>query len=171
MLLSAQQKTPDDIDKYFHGLAGKFARNPSARSRILFTLATFTYGKDQARGLTQMAEAYNPSLVYAPEDLDLYGAALRQGKPDDAYRSTRKSRTTTRSPPGTQPNQAPTAIQVAQATALFGMGSALEKKGNTAEAGKLFTRAQADLSLVSQGGRGELRNRRVAGSAKEAETP
>ena len=42
-------------------------------------------------------------------------------------------------PAGTQPTQAAPAIQEAQALALFGMGSALAKEGQTADAGKLFT--------------------------------
>jgi TolA-binding protein len=144
MLLAAKVKTPDDIDTYFHGLAGKFGGNPSAKSRILFTLATFTYQTDPARALTQMADAYNPSLVYAPEDLDLYGAALlEQGKADDAFKIYQKIAGDYPTPPGTQPTQAALAIQQAQATALFGMGNAMAKEGKTADAGKLFTQLKA----------------------------
>ena len=51
MLLAAKQKTPEDIDKYFHDLAEKFGQDPSAKSRILFTLATFTYEKIRLKGL------------------------------------------------------------------------------------------------------------------------
>jgi len=139
MLLAAQQVKPDDVDKYFHALAGKCASNPSVKSQILFTLATFTYEKDPAKALTQMAEAYNPSLVYAPADLDLYGQALiDQGKAEDAYKVYKKIGNDFPTPPGVQPNQAQPAIQEAQATALFGMGSALAKEGKTADAAKLF---------------------------------
>jgi TolA-binding protein len=144
MLLAAQQKTPDDIDKYFHGLADKFASNPSARSRILFTLATFTYEKDPAKALAEMKEAYNPSLVYAPADLDLYGAALiGQGKADEAYAIYQKIARDYPTPPGTQPAQAQPAIQEAQATALFGMASALDKEGKTDDASKLYSQLKS----------------------------
>jgi TolA-binding protein len=144
MLLTAKLKTPDDIDKYFHGLADKFASNPSAKSRILFTLATFTYTKDPAKALGEMTEAYNPALVYAPADLDLYGAALiEQGKAAQAYGIYEKIAKDYPLPAGTQPAQAQTAIQEAQATALFGMASALDKEGKTADAGKLYTQLKA----------------------------
>jgi TolA-binding protein len=139
MLLAAQQVKPDDVDKYFHTLAGKCASSPSVKSQILFTLATFTYEKDPAKALTQMAEAYNPSLVYAPADLDLYGQALiDQGKAEDAYKVYKKIGNDFPTPPGVQPNQAQPAIQEAQATALFGMGGALAKEAKTADAAKLF---------------------------------
>lgn len=144
MLLAAQQKTPADIDNYFHGLADKFSSNPAAKSRILFTLATFTYEKDPAKALTEMAEAYNPSLVYAPADLDLYGAALiEQGKADQAYKIYEKIAADYPAPAGVQPAQAQPAIQEAQATALFGMASALDKEGKTAEASKLYGQLKA----------------------------
>lgn len=144
MLLSAQLKKPEDIAQYFHTLAGKFSSNPSAKSRILFTLATFTYEKDPAKGLAQMAEAYNPSLVYAPADLDLYGSALLdQGKADQAYRIYQKIAHDYPTPTGVQPAQAQPAIQEAQAMALFGMASALDKEGKTAEAGKLYAQLKA----------------------------
>ena len=140
MLLSAKQKTPDDLDKYFHGLADKFGDNPALKSRILFTLATYTYGKDPAKALVQMSEAYNPSLVYAPADLDLYGEALiDQGKAAEAYKIYEKLGKDFPNPEGTEPVQAPQQIQEAQATAFFGMGAALAKQGKTAESGKLFS--------------------------------
>jgi len=144
MLLSAQQKKPEDIDKYFHTLADKFASNPSLKSHVLFTLATFTYEKDPVKALAQMTEAYNPSLKYAPADLDLYGQALLdQGKSEDAYKVYEKIGSDYPTPPGTQPKQAQPAIQEAQATALFGMGSALAKQGKTADAAKLLGQLKA----------------------------
>lgn len=140
MLLSAKLKTPDDIDKYFHGLADKFSGNPALKSHILFTLATYTYQKDPVKALTQMGDAYNPSLIYAPADLDLYGQALLgQGKTADSYKIYKKLQKDFPIPEGTPPTQAPQQIQEAQATALFGMGSALDKEGKTADAAKLFS--------------------------------
>ena len=139
MLLEAQLKKPEDIDSYFHRLAQKFNGNPAAKNRILFTLAAYTYQKDPAKALAEMKEAYNPSLVYAPEDLDLYGTALLdQGKPRDAYDVYAKIAKDYPIPAGAQPAQAPPATQEAQATALFGMASAMDKQGRTADAGRLY---------------------------------
>ncbi len=144
MYLDAQLKKPGDIDNYFHGLADKFASNPSARSRILFTLATFTYESDPAKGVQEMAAAYNPSFVYAPEDLDLYGQALiDQGNPDKAFDIYEKIANDYPIPANVEPAQAQPAIQEAQATALFGMGSALDKEGKTSDAAKLYAELKA----------------------------
>jgi TolA-binding protein len=144
MLLAAKQETADDIDKYFHGLAAKFGSNESAKSRIIFALATFTFQKDPVMGLAQMGVAYNPAYVFAPGDLDVYGSALiGQGKADDGYKVYAKIAKDYPIPAGVQPAQAPPAIQEAQATALFGMATALEKQGKSAEAGKMFAQLKA----------------------------
>lgn len=145
MLLEAQQKKPGDIDKYFHDLAEKFASNPSAQSRILFTLATYNYKQDPAKAVAEMTVAYNPALVYAPADLDVYGSALlAQGKTDAAYKIYQKIAKDYPVPPNAGPAQAPPTIQEAQAMALFGMATALEKEGKTADAGKLFAQLKAN---------------------------
>jgi TolA-binding protein len=140
MLADANQKKPEDIEKYFRGLTEKYGSNPSAKSRILFTLATYSYKKDPVLGLAQMGVAYVPSLVYAPSDLDLYGSALLdQGKADQALKVYQKIARDYPVPPNLPPAQAPPAIQEAQAIALFGMANALEKEGKTADAGSFFT--------------------------------
>jgi TolA-binding protein len=139
MLVGAGKETADDVEAYFHGLAQKFGDNESAKDRIIFTLATFTFKKDQVMGLAQMGVAYNPAYVYAPEDLDVYGAALlAQGKTDDSYNVYQKVGKDYPVPAGMAPSQAPPAIQQAQATSLFGMGTALDKAGKPADAARLF---------------------------------
>jgi TolA-binding protein len=139
MLVGAGKETTDDVEAYFHGMAEKFGGNDSAKDRIIFTLAVFTYTKDQVMGLAQMGVAYKPAYVYAPEDLDVYGAALlAQGKADDSYQVYEKIGRDYPVPPGVQPAQAAPAIQEAQATALFGMGTALDKAGKAAQAGQMF---------------------------------
>jgi len=144
MLLAAQEETADDIESYFHGLSAKFGSNDSAKSRIIFTLATFTYQKDQVMGLAQMGVAYNPAYVFAPADLDVYGAALlAQGKAEDSYNVYAKVAKDYPLPPNVQPAQAPPAIQEAQALALFGMANALEKEGKPDDAGKMFAQLKA----------------------------
>jgi len=145
LLVAAKLKKPEDIQDYFNRLAGRYSTNASAKSRIMFTLATETYKTDPVRALTQMADAYEPSLVYAPEDLDLYGQALlEQGKPDEAYKVYAKIAKDYPIPEGAQPAQATPAIQQAQALALFGMGTALGDEGKTDDAGNLFAQLKAN---------------------------
>jgi TolA-binding protein len=145
MMVNAKVKKPGDLDDYFHKLAGRFASNASAKSRILFTLATHTYKTDPVRAVAQMADAYDASLVYAPEDMDLYGQALlEQGKAEEAYKIYAKVAKDYPVPPNAQPAQATPAIQQAQALALFGMASALGDQGKTDEAGKLFAQLKAN---------------------------
>ncbi len=170
MLVAAGLKTPDDVDKYFHGLADKFHSNLGAQSRILFTLATFTYQKDPVTALLQMAGAYRPTLVYAPEDLDLYGSVLiDQGKADEAFAIYQKIANDYPIPQGIQPAQAQPAIQEAQAAALFGMASALDKEGKTTDAAKLYSELKTYYPWSLKGGRGELRDREIALPAKQAQ--
>jgi len=144
LLVAAQKETADDVEAFFHGLTQKFGSNDSAKSRILFTLAGFTFQKDPVMGVAQMGVAYNPAYVFAPGDLDLYGAALiDQGKADEAYKVYAKIARDYPVPANTQPAQAPPAIQEAQATALFGMGNALQKEGKSAEANDAFSQLKA----------------------------
>jgi TolA-binding protein len=144
MLVAAGKETTDDVEAYFHGLAQKFGDNDSAKDRVIFTLAVFTYTKDQVMGLAQMGVAYKPAYVYAPEDLDVYGTALlAQGKADEAYQVYEKIGRDYSVPPNVQPAQAAPAIQEAQATSLFGMGTALDKEGKAAQSGQMFAQLKA----------------------------
>ena len=144
-LLAAGQQTEDGIQNYFHDLAAKFASDPAAHSRIIFTLATYTYQKNPVMGMAQMNVSYNPSLVYAPGDLDLYGRALLgDGKPEKAYQVYTKIAADYPIPAGARPAQAPPATQEAQAMALFGMASALDKEGKSSEAGNYFAQLKAN---------------------------
>jgi TolA-binding protein len=144
MLVAADLKQPGDIDQYFHDLAGKFASNTALQSRILFSLGTYTYQKAQDAGLAAMRAAYNPAVKYAPADLDLYGMALLdRAMADDAYSVYQKIATDYPLPTGATPSQAPPAIQEAQATALFGMATVLQKQNKIADAGKLYAQLKA----------------------------
>jgi TolA-binding protein len=144
MLVDAQIKQPGDTDQYFHDLAGKFATNPALQSRILFTLGTFTYQKAPDAGLAAMRAAYNPTMKYAPSDLDLYGKALLdRALADDAFAVYQKIAADYPLPAGTTPGQATPAIQEAQATALFGMATVLQKQNKVDAAGKLYAQLKA----------------------------
>jgi TolA-binding protein len=144
ILVDAQIKQPGDIDQYFHGLAAKYVTNPGLQSRILFTVATFTYQKAPDAGLAAMRAAYNPAVKYAPSDLDLYGTALLgRAMADDALAVYQKLAADYPLPAGATPGQAPPAIQEAQATALFGMATVLQKQNKVADAAKLYAQLKA----------------------------
>jgi len=136
---TAKLKTPEQVAQYFQDLAKKFDDKPATKNKVLFTLAAFIYEKDKAKALAQMQSAYDPKLVYAPADIDLYGNALiEQGKADAALQVYEKLGTDFPLPPGTAPDKAPPQIQEAQAIALYGVGKALQKQNKVADAAQKF---------------------------------
>jgi len=139
LLLTAKLKTDADVEQYFMDLSKKFASKPAARSKIIFALASYTYQKDKAKALGQMNAAYDPKLIYSPADIDLYGEALLdQNKVADAQKVYEKLATDYPNPPGVTPDRAPADIAEAQSIALYGMGTCLQKQGNTKAAGDAF---------------------------------
>ena len=139
LLANAKLRTDEEITQYFQGLAAKFEAKPQTKSKILFTLAAFTYEKDKAKALEQMQAAYNPQLVYAAADIDLYaGTLLDQGKIEDAVKLYQKLAADFPNPDPAQPEKAPQQIQEAQAIALFGAAKALEMQGQIPQAGEKF---------------------------------
>ncbi len=129
-------KTEADVGKYFENLAAKFAANPGTKAKIIFTLAAFTFEKDKAKAVQQMGTAYKPELKFAPEDLDLYGLALIDGKKYDeaiaVYQKLAKDYPLPASGGGTRD------VQEAQAIALAGEGKAMQEKGDKAGGGAKF---------------------------------
>ena len=139
LLVSAKIKTDSDVEKSFRDQADKFASNPAAKSKTLFALASFLNEKDKARALEQMNAAYDPKLVYAPADIDLYGSRLVEtGKLADAQKLYEKLAADYPNPPGTTPDKAPPQVQDAQAISIYGIGNALQKQGKVAEAAAQF---------------------------------
>jgi TolA-binding protein len=139
LLATAKLKTDAEVEKYFQDLADKFAANPAVKSKVLFTLAVYIYEKDKARALEQMNAAYDPKLVYAPSDIDLYGGALLEGgKLDPAHALFAKLAADYPMPPGVTPDKVSPQVQEAQAIALYGTGKTLQKQGRVAEAGAKF---------------------------------
>lgn len=139
LLAAAKLTTPEKVEEYFTKLAERSAEKPGTRSKILFTLAAFLFEKDKARALAQMQSAYDPKLVYAPADLDLFGGALIDaGKADEALAVYEKLAQDFPNPPDTAPEKAPPQIAEAQATALYGIGCALQKQGKVSEAAQQF---------------------------------
>lgn len=138
LLLRAELKKPADVEQYYQDLAGK-ATSPAARSKILFSLASYIAETEPDRALAKMQEAYNPELVYGPKDLDVYGLALvNQQKLDEATAVFEKLRRDYPNPPNAPQPQIPLQIQEAQAIALFGLGRIAQEQKRTADAGKLF---------------------------------
>lgn len=125
------------VENYFADVAASAAG--SAKSKALFTRASFISTKDPKRALEEMNKAYDASLRYAPSDLDLYALALLDnGDADKAKAIFEKIATDFPNPDGADPTKAPPTIQEAQAIALFGLGKIAQKAGDTAAAGQLF---------------------------------
>ena len=125
------------VEKYFGDLAAN--ASDSAKSKILFARASFINDSDPARALAEMSKAYDPSQVYAPADLDLYGLALLDSnKADEAKAVFEKIAADYPNPEGQEPSQAPPAVQEAQAISLFGLGRVAQEQGDVAGAGKFF---------------------------------
>lgn len=140
--LSADLTDYAGVEKYFGDLAGNAP--DGAKSKILFARAAFINETNPARALEEMSRAYDPSLVYAPSDLDLYGLALLDdGKKEEALAVFGKIAADYPTPAGTEPAQAPPAIQEAQAISLFGMGRVAQEQGDVAGAGALFEKLKA----------------------------
>jgi len=132
-------KTPQQVEDYFQNLAAKFDAKPSLKGKVLFTLAAFLFERDKSRALAEMQSAFDPKLVYAPADIDLYGGALiEQGKFDEAVGIFQKLAKDYPVPAGVAPDKAPTQIQEAQSISIYGIGRALQKQGNVAEAAQQF---------------------------------
>ena len=89
--VQAKLGTEADVEKYFQDLAKKYEAKASTRSKILFTLASYTFEKDQKKAITQMAGAYNEKLqVRAGRSRSLWrGAHPRAGNTTTLGRFTR----------------------------------------------------------------------------------
>ncbi|MEI7957555.1 MAG: tetratricopeptide repeat protein [Verrucomicrobiota bacterium] len=139
LLAGAKLKTDEELTQYFQNLAARFEDKPQTKSKILFTLATFTFEKDKAKALEQMQAAYNPQLVYAAGDIDLYASALlEQGKTGESVKLYQKLANDFPNPDPQHPEKAPLQIQEAQAVALFGTAKALQSQGQIAQAAAQF---------------------------------
>ncbi len=144
MLVASQQKTAQDLEKYFEDFAKKFESNPGTRSKVLFTLASHLYATDPERALKIMGDAYRPEIVLAPTDLDLYGLALIDRKQLDEARAVyEKLANDFPIPAGVDPQTAPAQVQEAQAIVLFGQARILQESGDAVESAKLFERLKA----------------------------
>ena len=154
--------TEADVEKYFQDLAKKYESKASTRSKIIFTLASYTFEKDQKKAITQMAGAYNEKLKYAPDDLDLYGEALiREKKYDDAWKIYEKLGKDYPVPKGADPTKAarrgPGCASDDALRRRQDPSGAKKERGSQTE----VRQPQAALSMVVEDAGGQLRHRVV----------
>ena len=139
LLTGAKLKTGEEVTAYFQDLATRAQDKPQTRSKILFTLASYTYETDKAKALEQMKAAYNPALTYASADIDLYGnALLEQGNIAEAAAVFQKLANDFPNPDPAHPEKAPLQIQDAQSVALFGLAKTLQAQKQTGPAAEKF---------------------------------
>lgn len=139
LLMSSGLKSNTEVEQYFQSLADS-AGSPGAKSKILFVLASYVGESDQAKSLEIMTRAYDPSIMYSPQDLDAYGLALvAQNKLDEANAVFEKLQQDYPLPPNAPPAQASPTVQEAQAVAMFGKGRIAQVQNKTAEAGQIFS--------------------------------
>ncbi len=120
-------KTDADIEAYLMGLAAKAQSNAGLHSKIIFTLAGYTFDRDKAKALAQMQAVYKPELKYGAEEIDLYGLSLIETKRyDEALKVYEKIAADYPTPANTDATKAPRDIQEAQAIALFGISKTLQ---------------------------------------------
>ena len=131
LLLSAKLKSDAELQLYFQDLATKFQSSPSARSKILFTLASYIYEQDKAKALVQMKAAYDSNLLYAPSVLDLYATALiEQNDLISAKSLYEKIASDYPNPSDVSPDKTPSEIAEAQVIALYGLTNCALLKGD-----------------------------------------
>jgi tetratricopeptide (TPR) repeat protein len=106
---------------------------------VLFTLGAYISEKDKLRAFTLMGGAYDPTVVYYPKDLDVYGLALVDNKKfDQAAEVFKKLASDYPNPTGVAATAIPMSVLEAQAISLFGLGRIAQETNKSAEAGKLF---------------------------------
>jgi TolA-binding protein len=143
MLLGAELKKAPDVESYLQALADS-TPSPNAKSKILFTLASYVSEQDKSRALAIMTQAYKPEIAYSPQDMDFYGLALiGEKKFDEGAAIFEKLAKDYPVPANATPNQASQLVQEAQAIALFGRARVAQEKGQTADAAKLFQELKA----------------------------
>jgi len=150
VLLDVEQKRmtvgvrkPDEVEKYFTDLASQF-EGKSTKSKILFALAGFFAAKDEKRSFEIMKKAFDTQLVYAPEDLDLYGTLLIENKnTGEALRVAEKLATDYPLPPNVLPEKASRTIGNAQANSMALRARILQAEGREAEGKKIFEELKA----------------------------
>ncbi len=133
----SELQKPEDTEAYFLNLAKRFEGNPGAKSKILFAYATFLAKTNAEKALQLMSQAYDPTLIYAPADMDKYGELLiAHGNLEKAAQVYTKLGEDFPMPAdGTPP--APN-VSAAQAASLFGLGTVAQLSNDSARARELF---------------------------------
>ena len=138
-LVAAELQTKDELERKIK-VKASVASDPAVRSKLLFGLASWLARQDAGKALATMKEAYVPTVVYAPTDLDVFGIALLEsGDLDQAQAVYEKLLADYPNPAGIAPEAAPPLVQHAQANALFGLARLAQERGQSAEAGEKFS--------------------------------
>jgi TolA-binding protein len=137
-LIAAEIQAQNDLELKVKTMA-EGAPDATTRSKLLFGLASWLSRQDSGRALETMQEAFDPNVIYAPADLDVFGLALLEdGQMEEAEKVFQKLLADYPNPDGVEPTAAPPLTQHAQANALFGMARIAQERGQTAEAGQKF---------------------------------
>jgi TolA-binding protein len=139
-MVAAELQTRNELELNLKTKAAAI-NDPAIRSKVLFGLASWLARQDSGRALETMQEAFDPSVIYAPSDLDTLGMALLEaGQTDEAETIFNKLLADYPNPDGVEPQNAPPLTQHAQANALFGLARVAQERGSASEAGEKFTR-------------------------------
>jgi TolA-binding protein len=157
LMVRAKLKSEKELQTYFEELAAKNEAKPATRNKILFTLAGHLAEKAEndpwmtTKTLELMTSAYDPKLLYAPNDLDLYGAALIRKKEYELARSVySKLAKDYPLPRNVTPDRAPRDIGDAQSIAAFGEAKILQNEGKIAEAAAKFAQLKENYPFSSK---------------------
>lgn len=143
LYMNANMRTPAEVEEYLENLADQYEGDPARQNKILFTLAAFLYDRDRDRALATMRDAYDPDLVFAPDEVNLFAEALLdEGDYEFAEEVYTKLRDDYPNPEGVDPTQAPYDVQIAQSTYLYGMGRIAAEQGDTERMQQYFTQLQ-----------------------------
>jgi outer membrane protein assembly factor BamD (BamD/ComL family) len=139
----AELQKPEQTEAYFKGLATRFEANAVAKSKILLAYATYIAQTDPTKALELMTQAYDPSAVYSPDDLDRYGELLIENKDlDKAAQVYAKLGEDYPTPADGTPASAEAGK--AQAASLFGLGTVAQMQNDSARAKDLFERLKRE---------------------------
>jgi TolA-binding protein len=135
----AKMKADTNVEDYFNALAKKFADKPTTAAKIKFTLAGYFAKKDPAKSGEMMKAAYDPKLIFAPADLELFADALiEQKKYDEVEKVAQKLATDFPLPPNSDPATLSRSITEPRALSMFYSAKVLQLTGKSAEAASKF---------------------------------
>lgn len=163
-MVKAKLITEDGMEAYFQELGRKHAGQPSTKAKVAFAFAGYLIKKDKkqngAAAMKIMSDSYDPSLILAAADLDLYVQGLVDSKKFEEALKVVTKLEKDNVPPANQPlNKAARSIQEAHANALYWRAQIGQIQGKNDEATRMFAQLkeqfpwsdkqlEADLSIA-----------------------